>query len=205
MPLFQHRFQGHLAAGDIFVISWHSDTSLTIDTSHGNAVAWAQDFWGGDTGTNGYGSWTTDAVGVDRITTGEITTATGQQQALRESDSNLTGDAAGTSCPAEVALVVSLRTALANRSGRGRFYLPQPNVDALATDGTLDSVAQTGIVSALEFAWTNANAAGEIPVVYSRTNRNTVQVTQFNVGSLLDVQTRRQNGLVEQRVTAAMP
>lgn len=205
MPLFHHRYQGHLAAGDIFVFSWWSDTSLTIDTSHSNAVQWAQDFFAGPGGTDGYGAYCSTGVGIDRITTGEITPATGQQQTLRESDVEITGDVTGSNLPAEVALVVSLRTALANRSGRGRFYLPQPAIVAASDTGVVASAAQSAIVAALEFAWTNSNSAGENPVVYSRTRRVTQPVTSFNVGSLFDVQTRRQNNLVETRVTSSMP
>lgn len=205
MPLFQHRYQGHLAAGDIFVFSWWSDTSLTIDTSHGNAVQWATDFFAGPGGTDGYGAFTSTAVGIDRITTGEITTATGQQQSLRESVVTLTGDTVGTSLPQEVALVVSLRTALANRSGRGRFYLPQPSENATTDTGRLSGTAQTDIVAALDFAWGNSNAAGELPVIYSRTNRTTQAITSFDVGDLFDVQTRRQNSLTQVRVSEPMP
>lgn len=205
MPLFQHRYQGHLAAGDIFVFSWWSDTSLTIDTSHGNAVQWANDFFGGPAGTDGYAQFVTTTVGIDRITTGEITPATGQQQSLRETVTSVDGTNAGNALPAEIALVVSLRTALANRSGRGRFYLPQPAFNAADATGLLTAAAQTDIVAALTFAWTNANGAGELPVVYSRTNRTTQAINSFNVGNLFDVQTRRQNSLVESRSSATMP
>lgn len=205
MPLYQHRFQGHLAAGDIFVFSWWSDTSLTIDTSHGNAVQWATDFWAGPGGTDGYAQFQPNSVGIDRITTGEITILTGQQQSLRETVTSTVGTVVGDALPAEVALVVSLRTALANRSGRGRFYLPQPAGTILDPDGNVTAAAQTAIVGAGTFAWTNANAAGENPSVYSRTNRSTQPITSFDVGNVLDVQTRRTNNLTETRTSAPMP
>lgn len=187
------------------MFSWWSDTSVSIDTSHANAVAWAQDFWGGPAGTDGYASLTNPAVGIDRITTGEIAVLTGQQQALRESTVSLVGTSAGNALPAEVALVVSLRTALANRTGRGRFYLPQPAVNANDVDGNLTTAAQDIIVDSLSAAWTTSNAAGESPVVYSRTARATRTITTFNVGDVFDVQTRRTNNLTEVRQSATMP
>lgn len=205
MALYQHRFQGHCDAGDIFVFSWWSETSVSIDTSHSNAVAWAEALWAGPGAGDGYTAYTTTGVGIDRITTGEIAVATGQQQALRETTSTIAGTAAGPSQPAEVALVVSLRTALANRTGRGRFYLPQPAVQALDADGTLLGAAQAAIVAALTSAWTAANGAGENPVVYSRTARATRIITSFDVGDVFDVQTRRQNSLTQQRIAAPMP
>lgn len=205
MPLFQHRYQGHLAAGDIFVFSWWSDSSLTIDTEHGNAVTWLNDFYAGPGGTDGFTAYSTGDVGVDRITTGEIDVATGQQQTLRETGVTVAGTIVGDNLPGEVALVVSLRTAVANRTGRGRFYLPQPAAVASAADGTLSVDAQSAIVAALSFAWGNSNGAGTNPVVYSRTNRSTAVIQTFNVGSLFDVQTRRQNSLVEARISDPMP
>ena len=205
MPLYQHRFQGHLAAGDIFVFSWHSFTTVSIDTSQSNAVTWAQQFWAGATPGTGYGAYQSSTVGIDRITTGERDILTGQQQALRETTVSIVGDVVGDALPAEVALVVSLRTALANRTGRGRFYLPQPAGTILAADGNVDPTAQQAIVDALTFAWTTANGAGEAPVVYSTTARATRDITSFDVGDILDVQTRRTNSLTQQRIAAPMP
>lgn len=205
MPLYQHRFQGHCAGGDLFVFSWWSETSVSIDTSQSNAVSWCTNFWNGSSGTNGYEAYCPTTVGVDRITTGEITIATGQQQALRETDVAIAGASAADALPAEVALVLSLRSALANRTGRGRFYLPQPSTDALEGDGTLLAAAQNAIVDAAAYAWGLANAAGENPVIYSRTARATREVTSFNIGDVFDVQRRRQNSLTQSRVSEPMP
>lgn len=205
MPLYQHRFQGHCSAGDIFVFSWWSDSSVSIDTSQSNAVSWANAVWAGAAGVDGLSTFTTPNVGLDRITTGEINPLTGQQLALRETGSALVGAAAGNPLPPEVALVVSLRTALANRTGRGRFYLPQLAATALDADGLLSDAAQTGLVNALQDAWSGSNAAGENPVVYSRTARATRVITSFDIGDVFDVQTRRQNSLTQQRTSALMP
>lgn len=204
MPLYQHRFIGHCAAGDQFVFSWWSDTSVSIDTSQSNAVAWAEALYEGAVAGTGWASMTTPGVGIDRVTTGEITVATGQQQSLRETVTNLVGTAAGDALPAEVALVVSLRTPLANRSGRGRFYLPQPAASTLAVDGTLDPAVQGSLADALAAAWAASNGAGENPVVYSRTNRTVQAITSFDVGDVFDVQTRRQNSLTQQRISRPM-
>lgn len=204
MPLYQHRFIGHCAAGDQFVFSWWSDTSVSIDTSQANAVAWAEALYDGAVAGTGWASMTTPGVGIDRVTTGEITVATGQQQSLRETVTNLVGTAAGDALPAEVALVVSLRTPLANRRGRGRFYLPQPAASTLAADGTLDPAVQGSLADALAAAWAAANGAGENPVVYSRTSRAVQAITSFDVGDVFDVQTRRQNSLTQQRISRAM-
>ena len=205
MPLYQHRFIGNLASGDQFSFSWWSDNSLTIDSSHGNAIAWAETLWNGQDTLPGYATLCSADVSIQRITTGEISLLTGQQQTLRESNVDIAGTSTSNALPADVAIVVSLRSPVANRTGRGRFYLPQPTTDALTAVGRLDETAQSTIVDALTAAWTQANAAGENPVIYSRTQRATREITSFNVGDLFDTQRRRENALTENRVSAPMP
>ena len=205
MPLYQHRFIGNLASGDTFSFSWWSDNSLTIDSSHGNAITWAETLWNGQDTLPGYATLCSADVSIQRITTGEISPLTGQQQTLRESNVNIPGSAEANALPADVAIVVSLRSPVANRTGRGRFYLPQPTTDALTAVGRLDETAQSTIVDALLAAWTQANAAGENPVIYSRTQRATREINSFNVGDLFDTQRRRENALTENRVSAPMP
>lgn len=106
--------------------------------------------------------------------------------------------------PADVALVVSLRTSLANRRGRGRFYLPQPAALTLTAAGRYDPALQQELVDALEFAWNGYTSVGD-PVVYSRVNRSVQDITSFDVGDLFDSQRRRENALSESRITSAMP
>jgi hypothetical protein len=205
MPLYQHRFIGILASGDQFSFSWWSNNSLTIDSSHGNAITWAETLWNGQDTLPGYATLCSADVSIQRITTGEISPLTGQQQTLRESNVDIAGTSTSNSLPADVAIVVSLRSPVANRTGRGRFYLPQPTTNALTAVGRLDETAQSTIVDALTAAWTQANAAGENPVIYSRTQRATREITSFNVGDLFDTQRRRENTLTENRVSAPMP
>ena len=205
MPLYQPRFIGNLATGDVFSVSWWSDNSLTIDSSHGNAITWAETLWNGQDTLPGYATLCSADVSIQRITTGEISPDTGQQQTLRESNVNIPGTSESNALPADVAIVVSLRSPVANRTGRGRFYLPQPTTDALTAVGRLDETAQDTIVDALLAAWTQANAAGENPVIYSRTQRATREINSFNVGDLFDTQRRRENALTENRVSAPMP
>lgn len=204
MPLFQHRFSGSCAAGDIYIFSWWSDREDEVTAANSAAAQWADDFWNGSDGTDGYGSLVTPDVTMTTVSTGEINEVNGQQLALAEVGVTLAGTATGSALPADAAIVVSLRTPLANRRGRGRFYLPQPAAATLTTTGRLATAAQGTIVSALGAAWTVYNAAGT-PVVYSRTNRDTVPVSTFNVGDLYDTQRGRESALNEVRVVADMP
>src|SRR5207302_8962668 len=115
------------------------------------------------------------------------------------------GTAAPLSRAEEVSYVVSLRTAFADRSGRGGFYLPPLASSKIANAGKLNLAVRTDIVNALVAAWTNYNTAGNVPVVYSRRLRDTNNITHFNIGDIFDVQTRRDNKLITDRSTVSMP
>ena len=204
MPLYQHRFTGGLAAGDIYIFSWWADREDDVNSANSAAVTWATNFWEGPGTDDGYGSLVTPDVTMSAVSTGEINMATGQQQTLAEEPITLAGTAEGSALPADVAIVASLRTALANRSGRGRFYLPQPAASTLTATGRLSGAAQTQILTALEAAWSTYNLVGT-PVVYSRTNRSTAIINTFNIGDLYDTQRGRESALNEARAVEVMP
>lgn len=205
MPLYQHRFHGATAGGDIFVFSWWVDTAeSSVTVMNDFAVDWITAFWNGPGGTDGYGSIATAATAITRVTTGEIAQATGQQQTLAEEDVSLPGTSLDNTLPADLAIVVSLRTQQANRQGRGRFYLPPPVVSTVDADGRITAAAVATILDALEPAWSAYNVA-KTPVVYSRTARSIAPVTSFNVGDLFDTQRRRENALTEVRSSRTMP
>lgn len=202
MTLYQHRFHGTLPAGDQFVFSWWANSTRNLADAQTAALDWLTDFTGG---AAGFASKVTDGVVFDRVTTGDITLATGHQTALAEDVVVNGGSAAPPSLPQEVSTVVSLRTSLANKSGRGRFYLPPLASSKLTNTGKLDIAVRTDILNALTAAWTNYNTVGNVPVVYSRRLRATNNITHFNIGDIFDVQTRRDNKVLTDRSTVAMP
>lgn len=199
MPLFQNQYVGHTASGETWMFSFWTNTGETIDSMHSLGVSWINTFWVG-----GYDALTTAAVGVDQVFTREIVPGTGGQIRVRESIVSLDGVAAGDALSADQCIVVSLRTDLANRRGRGRFYLPQPAESTSTVEGRISSATITALLSALAAAW-NAITPITEPVVYSRTNRSFEVVQRYNVGDLYDTQRRRENKLVEARQSADMP
>lgn len=205
MALYQHRFHGHTAMGDSFVFSWWAESTRTTDAANDAAGAWAATVWDGSPTGTGYEAMCTAGVGIDRVSTGLIEIATGTQLELAEDGVDIDGTAAGDAMPGDVAIVVSLRTALANRRGRGRFYLPQPAVSMCTATGKVEPASITALINALGAAWATYNAGGHVPVVYSRASRSTQQITSFNIGDLFDTQRRRENDITETRTTALMP
>lgn len=199
MPLFQNQYVGHTDSGETWIFSFWTNTGETIDSMNSLGVSWINTFW-----TGGYDAFCTAGVGVDQVNTREIIPGDGGQVRLRQAPVALSGVATGDSMPADVAIVVSLRTDLANRRGRGRFYLPQPAESTGTTDGRIAQATIDGIISALTAAWSAITPATE-PVVYSRTNRSFEVVQRFNIGDLYDTQRRRENKLVEARTGADVP
>lgn len=205
MPLYQHRFRGTTAVGDIFVFSWWADDSRATGAANTAAAAWVTTLMQGVSAGNGLQDHLNTAVSIDMASTGLIDPATGLQSELVETPTTLPGLAAANPLPSDVALVVSLRTALANRRGRGRFYLPQLVVTDVTAEARVSADAVTDITSSLSLAWTGYNSATARPVVYSRTGRSTQDITSFDIGNLFDTQRRRENSAVEARQAAPMP
>lgn len=198
--VFQHRFSGQLSGGDSYMFTWWATSGSDIDTVHAAANTWANAFWDG----GGYEAHVAPSVTLTNVTTVQVTDATGLQTLRRDSAHSLAGVNVTGSLPADVALVVSLRTAQSNRSGRGRFYLPQPAVDQLdESNGRVSGAAVSSILTALQTAWGGYTPTG-IPVVYSRTLRATQPVVSYDMGDLFDTQRRRESSMLEARQSLVM-
>ena len=204
MALYQNRFIGTLPEGDTFTFSWWTDSTQDLATVQAGNVQWAQDLWAGAVDGEGLEDLLPSSCVLTTVRTGLITQETGQQQAVDEDTVNLPGVATGNSLPNDVAVVVSLRTNLANRRGRGRFYLPSLVATTLTAAGRLDPTAQQNIVDSLANAWNGYTGIGD-PVVYSRTQRTIEDVISFDVGDLFDTQRRRENKVSQSRISAQMP
>jgi len=204
MPLYQHRFSGHTASNETFMYTWWANSIRSLADAQTAALAWNALLWGGATAGNGYEDHVTTNVGVDQVTTVTIDQLTGLQSTRIDTAQNLDGVVVGTPMPADVALVISLRTAIANRRGRGRFYLPQPATVNLTSDGRVIADLVTDLGASLAAAWASYNTANDRPVIYSRAGRTIQNITSFNVGDLFDTQRRRENKLFEARTATAM-
>lgn len=199
--VFQHRYSGTLPGGDTWMFTWWATSGQSIDTVHNAGTTWASDFFG----EPGVAALFPTTTTLTNVTTVQVTDATGLQTFRRDSGLALAGSNTSGALPGDVALVTSLRTALSNRSGRGRFYLPGPAKDQVASaDGRVEATAVTAILAGLTAAWTNYVATGE-PVIYSRTLRSTTPVTSFDIGNLFDTQRRRESSMLETRVSNPMP
>src|ERR1700742_363468 len=122
MTLYQHRYGGHLAAGDVFLFSWWANSTRSLTDAQTAAVSWATALWNGATAGNGYGDHCVTTTGMDSVTTVSVDPTTGVQTGRADTAVTHAGTIAGNAMPGDVALCVSLRTATPTRSGRGRFF-----------------------------------------------------------------------------------
>lgn len=101
--------------------------------------------------------------------------------------------------PNEVAIVCSLRTALAGRSFRGRMYLPNPKASIITTAGRFSTGACTAVVDAIAAYMQPISVSSQSleVVVASATAAASTLVNEVAVGDVPDVQRRRRDGLTE--------
>lgn len=108
--------------------------------------------------------------------------------------------------PQQCAMGVSLRTAFAGASRRGRFYWPCLAA-TLGTGGKMAVASNTAVQFAniLEGIGDAGGAAAMRPVVYSPTLDLLTPVTSVRVGDVIDTQRRRRDTLVESYQSTVYP
>ncbi|HSR54336.1 MAG TPA: hypothetical protein VLV83_26210, partial [Acidobacteriota bacterium] len=139
-------------------------------------------------------------VQATEATTAEVDPTTGGQLTKAADPRNDAGTSEAACLPFQCAVVVSLRTALATRAGRGRMYTPGVAVDQ-QDGGRLVTAAQTTIADSAKAMMDALNGAGLAPVIYHKAAGNFDGVTSLDVGDVIDTQRRRRNKLIEGRTS----
>ena len=126
------------------------------------------------------------------------TTAQFQAQTLLTANP---GTAAASGSPIDTALVVSIRSAVPGRSGRGRMYLPWHGTIAAAT-GLVVGTPYTTFATAVKALFTSvAGYSSYVPIVASRTHGTWQPPTAILCDNKPDVQRRRENRLLPTATT----
>ena len=205
MALYKHVFQGKCAGGDIFTYQWHADSVRTLAAAHSAAVVWNDTLWNGATAGNGYQDHCSADVAMQEVVTTQINVADGISLAQARSGQAIAGVVASNSLPADVSMLVSLRTALPRRTGRGRFYLPQPAVDQLTTTGRWAADFINDVIASLNAGWAAYETVNDHLVIYSTTFRVVRDCVGYNIPDLAATQRRRENKLSPTRTSGALP
>lgn len=199
MALFRHTASGTIP-GEQWSFTLHSEGNVSnaaANTAFADALtaAWA---------AGGMIDVTTADVDLTLASTAEIDPLTDGQLTKVEQVMALTGDEAGEMLPFQVAVVISLITGVANRHGRGRFYLPP-----LATGAVDGGRVSAAAVAILDVAWTaffdSMNTDGLSTVVRNRSGHTSLTVVSARVGDVFDTQRRRRNKLIETNTVIAVP
>ena len=116
------------------------------------------------------------------------------------------GTSSAATLPCQCSIAITLRTALATRSGRGRIYVPYDGASVSTTTRTGDSTKIDTLVDALADYYTNviAVSVGTIPVVVSQTLASYNQITSVDADYVIDTQRRRRNKLTSARHSNAV-
>lgn len=205
MAIMRLRAVGAWSGGDIFNFGLHVDSTATLQAT---ATAWAAaitDAWEG-TGTPAgtIGQYYTDQMTVQTASAVSLVTTTGRQIERVDVPLALVGTATAEQMPPQVALTVSLRTILATKRGRGRFYLPSPAVSTLASGRVLPAF-QTAVLNGWTRALTGLKAAGATPIIWSLALPTPPVINRIEVGDVFDTQRRRRDQLTEARAAAPLP
>lgn len=204
MALYQLKASGTWNGAEVFNFGIHATSSASTAAVADDWAAALTEAWSGaGTPAGALETYYGAEVILQTATAGALSITTGQQLARADVDLSLPGVSASDNLPPQCAVVVSLRTEVANRSGRGRFYLPAPAFNACVA-GLIGSAAQQDFVDAITRLFAGLDASAITPVLFSRSTFIQTTITDFNIGNVFDTQRRRRNGLQEVRISGTV-
>ena len=188
MALYKHIFSGTFSGGEVWSTTLHSVGTITL-TAALRAWTSAVDAYWAAAGAR----FPADVVGT-QVTVAEVDQSTGKQLTRVDGVVNHPGTSTADTLPPQVAEVLSLITATANRTGRGRMYWPP-----LALDQCANGKILTAAVAALNDAGgellSTLASNGLTPSIYGRTAHTTKPIVSHRVDDVFDTQRRRSNKL----------
>ena len=195
MTLFHHTLEGTTPDGNWSFGLWTTNTGDDVGaalTKFQTAVAamWATDM----------DAYISDQVSYTAQKVVSVDPSSGKQIARADGVVTDAGANTGETLPPQIALAVSLRTALATRAGRGRFYLPPFAVDQVL-NGRLVSATQTDVLDQVKQMFDSLVANSHTPVIFHRTLASTTPITTLAVGDVFDTQRRRRDSYQEAYVS----
>lgn len=109
----------------------------------------------------------------------------------------------GTNMPLQMACVLTLRSALSTRSGRGRIYLPATAQPLQTANYLMTAAPVNACVDALATWFTFIKSVSPLAaVVVSQTHSNTQPIVSVDANLVPDTQRRRANRLTSSRHSA---
>lgn len=206
MPNFLHQASGVNGSGAFWSFNLKSSGSITesaAETAWAGAVA----AFFGDATVKTYYSTGTELTATSTSTA----SALWKQTTITRTAHSVAGTAATQELPDFCAMVLTLRSAFADKSGHGRWFLPAPVAAVLSvgTGGHLDATKAGNIATAIVTLFGSLTTAGLTPLLLTRKATlgglpalNTRTITSRQLSETLVVQNRRGDKLVPTRVAA---
>jgi hypothetical protein len=187
VTIYLHRMSGPGAAGDVWISTLHTSGAANLATAHSAWSTFVSAIFNNALKTR----WPVPNQ-ITNLQTVSLDAVTGKQTAATSSGVALIGTAAGNAISPRDSIVVSLRTALPTKAGRGRMFLPGPDVGHLGTTGMLTGTDANAIAAAVAAAMTTLKATSQ-PVVYHTKTKTVDNIITVMVGTVLGSQSRRTN------------
>lgn len=179
MTFYRHRVIGPGSAGDVWVSTMHSDSTVGIDAVHNAWQALWINFW-----TDTYKALVTPQVQITQLVTDQLDPLTGANVAQKTTAVNYVGTGAGTTVSPRNCLLLSFITTLPTRRGRGRMYLPSPDSSHYANTGSF----VTGLGLAVAEGWQSQIdsqfGADPAQTIYHRDTHTGTPVIGVKVGNV---------------------
>lgn len=200
MAIYRVTIFGHMETGEEWNTTWHvskaTGQAAVVSAAAVDAITTA---WSGTNSPAGkLETYYSADLGVDGVRTDELDFSNKNVSQIIASLA-LVGVAADPLLPPNLAVGVSLRTDLPQKSGRGRNFLPSPVITTVAAQ-KIDTTVQTAIKNAWLAALNSMLADTCRVVIYNALNRTFQDVVSVDVGDVFDVQNRRRNQQTEVRV-----
>lgn len=187
MTIYKSTVSGTFTAGDVWNTDFHMSSVNNLATVHAAATTFINNLC---TGTMN-AMWPSD-VSVTNIMTNQLDPITGKQVAQTSSALAQTGTGAGGKPSPRDCVLLSLRTALPQKSGRGRMFLPSVDASHYTSTGRLVQADMTTIANAVGPLLTTLAATAPV-VIFHRKVLGFDVVVQVKVPDLAATQRRRTN------------
>jgi hypothetical protein len=206
MTIYRCTAQGHTPQGELWVTGLHVE--LVGGTIADAGSAWHDAFnllWlGAATPADSIKQFLSTASGCDETVVNSLNPITLKNVEQKRTSETLVGTSSAEQWPAQDAVLVSLRTGVPTRAGRGRMFLPPFTVDAETTSGLLDSTSQTRVLAAAAGMLGSLIGSTYQPVILHRDSRTTTNIVSVDVPDLPGTQRRRINKVARVRMSTTL-
>lgn len=187
MPYFRHRVTGPNPGGDVWVSTMHSNSANTLASVHTAWTTFINNFF-----STTYNALMPNEQSATGTVTDQLDPVTGRNVAQVSSTITQVGTGTGGTPSPRNCLVVQLLTTLPTRSGRGRMFLPSPDVSHYTANGQFDSAMVSTVSSAFAAGLTTFKATSQ-PVVFHRDTKTGTNLSGIKIGVIVGTQRRRTN------------